>query len=144
MSAERHLKLWEDHVAGEFLEKDEERSLATMTEDASVMHMPTRSGGTGKTELRAYYRDLFIPSIPDEWEHTVTNRVVTDDCIVEEATVRLVHAKRMDWFLPGVPPTGKSIRVDLVIFIEFRDGKMSAERIYWDQAAVLKQVGRVS
>lgn len=144
MSAERHLKLWEDHVAGEFLEKDEERSLATMTEDASVMHMPTRSGGTGKTELRIYYRDLFIPSIPDEWEHTVTNRVVTDDCIVEEATVRLVHAKRMDWFLPGVPPTGKSIRVDLVIFIEFRDGKMSAERIYWDQAAVLKQVGRLS
>lgn len=144
MSAQRHLKLWEDHVAGEFLEKDEERSLATMTEDASVMHMPTRSGGTGKTELRTYYRNMFIPSIPDEWEHTVTNRVVTDDCIVEEATVRLVHAKRMDWFLPGVPPTGKSIRVDLVIFIEFRDGKMSAERIYWDQAAVLKQVGRLS
>lgn len=144
MSAQRHLKLWEDHVAGEFLEKDEERSLATMTEDASVMHMPTRSGGTGKIELRAYYRDMFIPSIPDEWEHTVTNRVVTDDCIVEEATVRLVHAKQMDWFLPGVPPTGKSISVDLVIFIEFRDGKMSAERIYWDQAAVLGQIGRLS
>ena len=144
MSAERNLKLWEDHVAGEFLEKDEERSLATMTEDASVMHMPTRSGGKGKTELRAYYRDMFIPSIPDAWEHTVTNRVVTDDCIVEEATVRLVHAKQMDWFLPGIPPTGKSISVDLVIFIEFRDGKMSAERIYWDQAAVLGQIGRLS
>ena len=144
MSAERNLKLWEDHVAGEFLEKDEERSLATMTEDASVMHMPTRSGGRGKTELRAYYRDMFIPSIPDAWEHTVTNRVVTDDCIVEEATVRLVHAKQMDWFLPGIPPTGKSISVDLVIFIEFRDGKMSAERIYWDQAAVLGQIGRLS
>lgn len=144
MSAERNLKLWEDHVAGEFLEKDEERSLATMTEDASVMHMPTRSGGTGKTELRVYYRDMFIPSIPDVWEHTVTNRVVTDDCIVEEATVRLVHAKQMDWFLPGIPPTGKAISVDLVIFIEFRDGKMSAERIYWDQAAVLGQIGRLS
>lgn len=144
MSAKRNLKLWEDHVAGEFLEKDEERSLATMTEDASVMHMPTRSGGMGKTELRAYYRDMFIPSIPDAWEHTVTNRVVTDDCIVEEATVRLVHAKQMDWFLPGIPPTGKSISVDLVIFIEFRDGKMSAERIYWDQAAVLGQIGRLS
>ena len=144
MSAERNLKLWEDHVAGEFLEKDAERSLATMTEDASVMHMPTSSGGTGKTELRAYYRDMFIPSIPDTWEHTVTNRVVTDDCIVEEATVRLVHAKQMDWFLPGIPPTGKSISVDLVIFIEFRDGKMSAERIYWDQAAVLGQIDRSS
>jgi hypothetical protein len=28
-----------------------------------------------------------------------------------------------------------------VIFVEFRDGKMAAERIYWDHAAVLRQVG---
>lgn len=143
MSTERNIKLWEEHVVGEFVEKDEERSLATMVEDASVMHMPTRSGGSGKTELRAYYRDMFIPSIPDEWEHRVTNRVVTDDCIVEEATVRLVHSKQMDWFLPDIPATGKQLTVELVIFIEFRDGKMSAERIYWDQAAVLRQLGRL-
>jgi carboxymethylenebutenolidase len=25
--------------------------------------------------------------------------------------------------------------------VEFRDGKMAAERIYWDQASVLRQVG---
>jgi carboxymethylenebutenolidase len=29
----------------------------------------------------------------------------------------------------------------MVIVIDFRDGKMAAERIYWDQAAVLRQVG---
>ena len=141
MSAEGQLKLWEDHVIGEFVEKDEELSLSTMVEDASVMYMPTRSGGKGKDELRAYYRDMFIPSIPDEWEHTMTNRVETDDCIVEEARVRMVHSKQMDWFLPGVPPTGKPITAELVIIVEFRDGLMSAERIYWDHAAVLRQVG---
>ena len=142
MAAEEMVKLWEAHVIGEFVEKDEELSLATMVEDASVMHMPTRSGGQGKDALRAYYRDMFIPSIPEEWEHTMTNRVVTDDCIVEEATIRMVHSKQMDWFLPGLPPTGKTITVELVIIIEFREGKMSAERIYWDQAAVLRQLGK--
>lgn len=137
------IHLWEQHVIGEFIDKDEDLSLSTMTQDASVMHVPTQSGGKGKAELKPYYRDMFIPSIPDQWEHTTTKRVVTEDTIVEEATVRLVHSKQMDWFLPGLPPTNKPIEAQLVIVIEFRDGKMSAERIYWDQAAVLRQIGKL-
>jgi carboxymethylenebutenolidase len=143
MSAQDNIKLWEQHITGEFATKDVDLSLSTMVEDASVMHMPTRSGGKGKAELRPYYRDMFIPSIPSEWEHTITNRVLTEDTIVEEAKVRLVHSKQMDWFLPGIPPTGKTIEMELVIVIQFRDGKMAAERIYWDQAAVLRQIGKL-
>jgi len=143
MSAQDNVKLWEQHIIGEFVEKDVDLSLSTMVEDASIMHMPTRSGGKGKAKLKPYYRDMFIPSIPSEWSHTVTNRIVTDDYIVEEAKVRLVHSKQMDWFLPGVPPTGKPIEVELVIVIQFRDGKMAAERIYWDQASVLRQIGKL-
>jgi ketosteroid isomerase-like protein len=30
-----------------------------------------------------------------------------------------------------------------VIVIQFRDGKMAAERIYWDHAAVLRQIGKL-
>jgi carboxymethylenebutenolidase len=135
--------LWEQHLVGEFVNKDVDLSLSTMVEDAAVMHMPTRSGGKGKAELRSYYRDMFIPSIPDQWEHTVTNRVMTNDTIVEEAKVRMVHTKQMDWFLPGIPATNKPIEMELVIVIQFRDGKMAAERIYWDQAAVLRQVGKL-
>lgn len=143
MSIQTNLQLWNDHIVGEFGTKDVELALSTMVEDASVMHMPTRSGGKGKTELRPYYRDMFIPSIPDQWEHTVTNRVMTENTIVEEARVKLVHSKQMEWFLPGVPSTNKTIEVELVIVIEFRDGKMATERIYWDQAAVLRQVGKL-
>lgn len=143
MSPQSHLKLWEDHIAGEFGTKDVELALSTMVEDASVMHMPTRSGGKGKAELRPYYRDMFIPSIPSEWEHTMTNRVITENTIVEEARVRLHHTKQMEWFLPGVAPTNNWIDVELVIVIEFRDGKMATERIYWDQAAVLRQIGKL-
>jgi carboxymethylenebutenolidase len=69
------------------------------------------------------------------------NRVITENCIVEEAIMRFHHTKRMDWLLPGVPPTGKPIEIEFVIFVEFRDGKMAAERIYWDQAKILRQVG---
>jgi len=143
MSAQTNLQLWNDHVVGEFVTKDVEQSLATMVEDASVMHVPTRSGGKGKAELRPYYRDMFIPSVPDQLEHIVTNRVMTENTIVEEARVKFVHSKQMDWFLPGIPATNKPIEIELVIVIEFRDGKMAAERIYWDQAAVLRQIGKL-
>ena len=143
MSAQTNLQLWQDHLVGEFSTRDVELALSTMVEDASVMHVPTQSGGKGKAELRPYYRDMFIPSIPEQWEHTVTNRIMTDNAIVEEAKVRIVHSKQMDWFLPGIPPTNKPIEMDLVIIIEFRDGKMAAERIYWDHAAVLRQIGKL-
>jgi carboxymethylenebutenolidase len=143
MAARELIDLWERHVTGEFVAKDEDLSLATMTDDASVIHIPSQSGGKGKVELKAYYRDMFIPSIPDQWEYTMTKRVVAEETLVEEATVHLVHTKQMDWFLPGLPPTHKPIEVHLVIVVEYRDGKMAAERIYWDQASVLRQIGRL-
>ena len=50
-------------------------------------------------------------------------------------------SKRMDWFLPGVAPTNKVVDIDLVVVVQFRGDKLACERIYWDQATVLRQVG---
>jgi carboxymethylenebutenolidase len=141
MPAEDNVRLWLAHLNGEFTNRDEEESLTTMLEDASVCHVPTGSGGVGKTALRRYYRDEFIPSIPEDWNITLTNRVSTNDHIAEEAKLHFHHTKQMDWFLPGIPPTGKLIEIDIVVFIDFRDGLMAAERIYWDQVLVLRQIG---
>jgi carboxymethylenebutenolidase len=47
----------------------------------------------------------------------------------------------MPWILPGVPPTGKRVEVAVIVVVQFADGKISGERIYWDQASVLAQVG---
>src|SRR5215472_647237 len=106
-----NVRLWEEHLRGEFMTKDESESLATMIEDASVYTIPTGWGGEGKATLRPLYRDDFIPSIPADWQHTLINRVVTDNCIAEEAKISFHHTKRMDWFLPGIEPTGKLIEV---------------------------------
>ena len=43
--------------------------------------------------------------------------------------------------LPGVPPTHRHVDIPLVVVVGFRDGKLAHERIYWDQASVLKQIG---
>lgn len=47
----------------------------------------------------------------------------------------------IDWILPGVPPTGKDVRVVLVSILVVRGGRVVAERCYWDQASVLVQIG---
>ena len=133
--------LWAEHIRHEFETKDVEATLATMVEDASVDHVPVHTGGKGKGELRAFYRDVFIGSWPDDLVMTTTNRVFGKDQLVEENRLRFTHKNRMDWFLPGVPATNRLVQADFVIVVQFRDGKLACERIYWDQASVLRQVG---
>jgi len=134
-------KIFAEHIRHEFVTKDVEATLATMVEDASVNHLPINSGGRGKVELRAFYRDVFIGSWPDDLEMTTKNRVFGNDQMIEEDHLRFTHKNRMEWFLPGVPPTHRVVDVDFVLVVEFRDGKLASERIYWDHATVLRQVG---
>jgi carboxymethylenebutenolidase len=134
-------KIWADHLAGEFTIKDVDYTLATMVEDAYVNHMPVNTGGRGKEQLRRFYRDDFIPSWPDDLKMTLTNRVLGESHIVEELHLHFTHSRQMNWFLPNVPPTNKVVDIDLVVVVQFRGDKLACERIYWDQAAVLRQVG---
>lgn len=141
LSSQQLEQLWAEHLKGEFETKDVEATLATMNEDAYVNHMPVNTGARGKEALRIFYRDDFIPSWPDDLNMTPVNRVVGNGQLVDELHVTFTHSKPMDWFLPNVPPTYRKIAVDFVVVVQFRGDKLACERIYWDQAAVLRQVG---
>jgi carboxymethylenebutenolidase len=134
-------RLWAEHLKGEFETKDVELTLATMVDDAYVNHMPVNTGGRGKDALRAFYRDEFIPSWPEDLETTPVNRVVGDGQLVDELRMTFSHNKPMPWLLPNIPPTHKKIAVDFVVVVQFRGDKIACERIYWDHAAVLRQAG---
>src|SRR6185312_8156288 len=56
-------ELWEEHTKHEFETKNVESTLATMTDDAYVNHVPVLTGGYGKPALRAFYSRDFIPSM---------------------------------------------------------------------------------
>ena len=141
LSSQQLEQLWSEHLKGEFETKDVEATLATMVDDAYVNHMPVNTGARGKEALRIFYRDDFIPSWPDDLDMTPVNRVVGNGQLVDELHVTFTHSKAMNWFLPNVPPTYKKIAVDFVVVVQFRGDKLACERIYWDQAAVLRQVG---
>lgn len=138
---ERMRQLWEEHVRHEFATHDTEETLATMTEDAYVNHIPVLTGGVGRDELREFYSRRFIPQMPPDTEMTPISRTIGDDQLVDEMVFKFTHSIRMDWMLPGVAPTGKRVEVPLVAIVRFREGKLAHEHIYWDQASVLVQLG---
>ena len=134
-------QLWEDHLHGEFATRDTEETLRTMTEDAYVNHIPVSTGGVGQDELREFYSKRFIPHMPSDTELTPISRTIGNEQLVDEIVFKFTHNMRMDWILPGVAPTGRRVEVPLVVIVHFRDGKLTHEHIYWDQASVLVQVG---
>jgi carboxymethylenebutenolidase len=141
LSAQQLERLWEEHLKGEFDIKDVEATLATMVDDAYVNHMPVNTGGRGKNALRAFYRDDFIPSWPDDLETKPVNRVVGEGQLVDELHLTFTHSRPMPWLLPNIKPTGNKIAMDVVVVVQFRGDKLACERIYWDHADVLRQAG---
>ena len=134
-------ELWEEHVRHEFATRNTEDTLATMVEDAYVNHIPVLTGGVGRDELREFYSKRFIPQMPPDTEMIPISRTIGNDQLVDEMIFKFTHTIRMDWMLPGVAPTGRRVEVPLVAIVQFRDGKLAHEHIYWDQASVLVQLG---
>ena len=125
------------------LSKDHGASLDTMVEDAYVNHIPVLTGGVGREELREFYSKRFIPQMPPDTSMTPVSRTIGVDRVVDEMVFEFTHTIKMDWMLPKVEPTGKHVKVPLVVIVHFRDGKLAHEHIYWDQASVLAQLGLI-
>jgi carboxymethylenebutenolidase len=133
--------LWEEHIRYEFDTHNIEDTLATMVEDAYVNDIPVMTGGVGKPALREFYSKYFIPQMPPDTELTPISRTIGTDRLVDEMVLKFTHTIRMDWMLPSIAPTGKRVEVAVVAIVQFREGKLAHEHIYWDQASVLVQVG---
>lgn len=135
--------MWERHVAGEFEDKNLEVTMATMSPDPFVNHVPVMTGGVGANAVRSFYGAYFIPCQPPETALVPVARTVGKDRIVDELIHKFTHSVEMPWILPGVQPTGKRVEVAVIVVIQFKDGKIAGERIYWDQASVLCQLGLI-
>ncbi len=133
--------LWEEHCRYEFEARDVDAVMATMVEAPYVNHVPTMTGGVGHDQLKRFYKYHFIGGNPPDTTLTPVSRTVGADRVVDEMLFRFTHTSVIDWMLPGVAPTGRPVEVALVAIVQFRDGKLVHEHIYWDQASVLVQVG---
>ena len=143
MSDRDLIALWEAHCRYEFETRDVDATMATMIDTPYVNHVPTMTGGVGHDQLKRFYKYHFIGGNPDDTRLIPISRTVGKDQIVDEMLFTFTHTREIDWMLPGIPPTGKKVEVPLVAIVRFQDGKVAHEHIYWDQATVLVQIGKL-
>ncbi len=133
--------LLEKHVAAE-LEGDLDTTMATMCDDPYLHTVPTMIGGNGQLGVRDFYRDHLVGKFfPPDVKMDPVSRTVGEDQIVDELVISFTHTTVIDWMLPGIAPTGKPVAVAFAVIVGVRDGKITHEHIYWDQASVLVQIG---
>lgn len=132
---------WDAHTAAEFVERDPDAAVALMTEDATLVHVPLGIGGAGRDAVRAFYARFLTAQVPDDLELEMITRTVDDDRVIDEFVMRFTHTVQMDWWAPGIAPTGRAVAVPHVGIVGFRDGLICSEHIYWDNATALVQIG---
>jgi carboxymethylenebutenolidase len=135
--------LWEAHCRYEFETRDVDATMATMVEAPYVNHVPTMTGGVGHDQLKRFYKYHFIGANPPDTQLVPVSRTVGADQIVDEMLFTFTHTSEVDWMLPGVAPTGRRVEIPLVAIVRFEGGRVAHEHIYWDQASVLVQIGKL-
>jgi len=140
---ERLIRLWQRHTELEFAIRDAAATVATMTAENYVNHVPVMTGGRGRDEMLEFYGRWFIPCMPADTTLRLLARTVGQKRVIDEFVLAFTHDVEMPWMLPGIPPTGRRVEVPTVVSVEFDGDKITCERIYWDQASVLVQLGRL-
>src|SRR4029077_7498396 len=90
------------------------------------------TGARGKEALRAFYRDDFIPSWPEDVQMTPVNV----SSVWDSWSTSCTESSRTAGRCRGFYPTHKRIFVDFVVVVQFRGDKLACERIYWNHASV--------
>lgn len=141
LSEDEMIRLWELHTELEFATKDATATVATMTPENYVNHVPVMTGGSGRDEMIEFYGKHFIPKMPADTAIRLLARTLGKDRLIDEFVFSFTHDIEMDWMLPGIQPTHQKVEIPMVVAVQFEGDKIASERIYWDQASVLVQIG---
>jgi carboxymethylenebutenolidase len=141
VDAKTMVDLFDKHVNAE-LAGNLDVTMATMSDSPWLNHVPTLAGGVGRAAVHAFYRDHLVGKFfPPDVKMTSISRTVGETGIVDEMAISFTHTTAIDWLLPGVAPTGRKVEMAVAVIVGIKDGRITHEHIYWDQASVLVQIG---
>ncbi|HET7891447.1 MAG TPA: nuclear transport factor 2 family protein [Candidatus Sulfotelmatobacter sp.] len=125
----------EEHVRCEN-EHNLEAVIQTFGESARYDDEPWNQHYEGREQVRHFYEQL-MAALPDLRIEIVRRHVAADTIILEV----VIHGTQLGpW--RGLPPTGRRVEVPLCGVYTFgADNRLAGEKIYYDRATVLKQLG---
>jgi len=134
-AVQARVALVEEHIRCEN-RHDLEAVMATFGADARFDDEPWDDHRTGPGGVRSYYSEL-LGALPDLVIEVVRQHVAGDTIVVE---VLILGTHLGPW--RGLPATGRRVRVPLCGVYTFDAAdRLAGERIYYDRAAVLHQLG---
>jgi steroid delta-isomerase-like uncharacterized protein len=129
------LKIVEEHIALEN-EHDLDGIMRTFGDAARYDDEPWDAHYVGRQEVRAFYAQL-LHAMPD-LHIDVRQRHVAEAAVIVEVIIRGQHLGA--W--RGLPATGRRIDVPLCGIYTFdEENRLAGERIYYDRATALRQLG---
>jgi steroid delta-isomerase-like uncharacterized protein len=99
--------------------------------------VPTGDVFDGEEEVRRYFEDSRT-AFPDQRNELVALHHA-DDAVIVEFDLKGTH----DGPLRGIPATGKAFTCRTVAFFLFQGDRLVCERVYFDAATILSQLGLV-
>jgi steroid delta-isomerase-like uncharacterized protein len=131
----QRLALVDEHVRHEN-RHDLDGIMATFGAAARYDDEPWDEHHTGRDGVRGFYADL-LRAVPD-FQIDVRQRHVTEAAVVLEVIIRGTHLA--PW--RGFPPSGYALEFPLCgIFTFDDDDRIAGEKIYYDRATILRQLG---
>jgi len=97
--------------------------------------VPTGDVYDGEAAVRNYYEET-RRAFPDQRNELVSLRQA-DDAVIVEFDLLGTHRGP----LRGLPPTGRSFRARMTAFFIFDGDRIVSERVYFDQATIMRQLG---
>ena len=97
-------------------------ALASLHADDGVVYSPMFGEVHGRPEIERTYREMFQRF--QDWTWESGDLIIDGDRCVQVFTATARHTSEVF----GVAPTGKRFRVQGVLILEFRDGKIAADR----------------
>jgi steroid delta-isomerase-like uncharacterized protein len=127
-TVEEHVRCENDHDLG--------RIMDTFGTAASYHDEPWDEHHQGRDQVSAYYQTLF-QALPD-LHIDVRRRHISEEAIILEVVISGTH--QGTW--RGLPGTGRRVEFQLCGIFTFDDqDRLAGEKIYYDRATVLRQVG---
>jgi steroid delta-isomerase-like uncharacterized protein len=131
----RRIETVEEHFRTEATQEFD-LTLATFNGHPHYEIMATGQVFDGAEEVMGYYQ-LTRTAFPDQ-RHDNVRFHVADDAVIAEFD--LLGTNLGEFY--GLPPTGKAFRVPLIAVFFFEGDGIVNERVYFDAASLLTQIGR--
>ena len=132
---QRRLAVIEEHFESE-VDQAWERTLATFGGRPHYEIVPTGQVFDGSDEVLGYY-EATRTAFPDQ-RHGDVRLHVADEAVIAEFD--LLGTNLGEFY--GMAPTGKAFRVPMIAVFTFEGEGITNERVYFDAASLVSQIGR--